>query len=79
MIDLGTLAGLHRHRHELHAYCLHCDRWSALPLERMIAQGKGALRLPIVVRCRECGEPGRLQVRPPIPMPSAAGWITPPR
>jgi hypothetical protein len=27
MIDLGTLAGLHDYGHELHAYCLHCDRW----------------------------------------------------
>jgi hypothetical protein len=28
MIDLGTIAGLHAHDHELHAYCLTCNRWS---------------------------------------------------
>jgi len=26
MIDLGTLAGLHEHRHELDTYCPRCDR-----------------------------------------------------
>ena len=28
MIDLGTLAGLHEHRHRLDAYCPRCDRWA---------------------------------------------------
>ena len=30
MIDLGTLAGLHAHRHRLDAYCPHCARWAKL-------------------------------------------------
>ena len=76
MIDLGTLAGLHEHQHELHAYCLRCDRWRVLPLDRMVAEGRGSLRLPLAVRCRDCGEHGKLQVRPPMPAhPRAAGWI----
>ena len=76
MIDLGTLAGLHQHRHELHAYCLHCDRWTVLPLETLVTQGKGSLRLPLTVRCRDCGETGQLQVRPPMPShPRAVGWV----
>jgi len=76
MIDLGTLAGLHEHHHELHAYCLRCDRWQVLPLERLVAEGRGALRLPLAVRCLECGGKGQLQVRPPMPAhPRAAGWI----
>ena len=78
LIDLGTLAGLLEHRHELHAYCLPCDRWSVLPLERMVREGRGSLRLPLTVRCRECGESGQLQVRPPMPARGSTGWIAPP-
>jgi hypothetical protein len=76
MIDLGTLAGLRAHAHELHAYCLGCDRWSALDLERMIRNGHGGRRLPIAVRCRVCGTTGQLQVRPPMPVwTNANGWL----
>jgi len=76
MIDLGTVAGLRDRRHELHAYCPHCDRWRALDLARLVEAGWGARRLPFPVRCRDCGGPGRLQVRPPCPLRSgAAGWI----
>ena len=47
-----------------------------VPLAELVAQGKGSLRLPIAVRCRDCGEPGRLQVRPPMPTwKNANGWI----
>jgi len=70
MIDLGTLAGLHAHQHELHAYCLPCDRWSTLDLARMVMDGHGERRLPIKARCQVCGETGQLQVRPPVP-----AWI----
>jgi hypothetical protein len=78
MIDLGTLAGLHEHRHELHAYCLRCDRWTVLPLGLMVAHGKGSLRLPLALRCRDCGQAGQLQVRPPMPSnPQAVGWVQP--
>jgi len=78
MIDLGSIAGLHAHQHQLHALCLRCDRWRALDLEGMVRQGLGARRLPLVVRCRECSEPGQLQVRPPVPTRGATGWIAPP-
>ena len=67
MIDLGSLAGLHEHRHEIAAYCPRCDRWAVLPLAELVAQGHGERRLPLRVRCRDCGEVGRLQVRPPVP------------
>ena len=77
-IDLGTLAGLHGRHHELHAYCRHCDRWSALDLARLVASGLGARRLPLRVRCVTCGEPGQLQVRPPAPLRATSGWIAPP-
>jgi hypothetical protein len=33
----------------------------------MIQAGHGTRRLPIKVRCRDCGEVGWLQVRPPMP------------
>jgi hypothetical protein len=78
MIDLGTLAGLHRHQHELACYCARCDRWAVLDLAGMVADGHGERRLPIVVRCQLCGETGRLQVRPPVPTRGPGGWITPP-
>jgi hypothetical protein len=78
MINLGTIAGLHRHQHELAAYCPQCDRWSVLPLARLIDEGKGALRLPVRVHCRACGTAGRLQVRPPVPTRTGTvGWMSP--
>jgi len=77
MVDLGTLAGLHGHDHELHAYCAGCDRWSVLDLAGLIQAGQGQRRLPICVRCRVCGEKGRVQVRPPMPTRSSTGWIAP--
>jgi len=67
MIDLGTLAGLLEHEHQLAAYCPRCDRWAEIDLAAMVARGQGARRLPIRVRCRHCGEVGQLQVRPPVP------------
>jgi len=79
MIDLGSIAGLHQHGHQLAAYCPRCDAWRVLPLAETVAQGKGALRLPLWVRCRDCGEVGRLQVRPPVPTRGPGGWITPPQ
>ena len=77
MIDLGNIAGLHAHNHELHAHCPRCGRWATLPLAEWVSQGKGSLRLPISVRCRDCGEPGRLQVRPPTPTRGPGGWMEP--
>jgi len=77
MIFLGTLAGLLEHRHRLDAYCPRCDRWAELDLAAMVSNGLGDRRLPIKVRCRECGEVGRLQVRPPVPNhPASVGWIS---
>ena len=58
MIDLGTIAGLHEHDHQLAAYCPRCDAWRVLPLGEWVSQGKGSLRLPLRVRCRDCGEVG---------------------
>ena len=78
MIDLGNLAELHQHDHQLAAYCPRCDAWRVVQLEKWVSQGKGSLRLPVRVRCRDCGEVGRLQVHPPVPMRSPEGWIAPP-
>jgi len=60
MIDLGTLADLLEHHHQLDAYCPRCDRWSALDLAALVSNGLGDRRLPIKVRCQVCGEVGRL-------------------
>lgn len=78
MIDLSTIAGLLEHDHQLAAYCPKCERWRVLPLAHLVANGNGSLRLPVKVRCVECGGLGRLQVRPPVPTRSnAVGWIGP--
>jgi phage FluMu protein Com len=74
--DLSTLAGLHEHQQELNAHCPRCDAWRVLPLGEWVRQGKGSLRLPLRVRCRDCGEVGQLQVRPPMPTwTNTSGWI----
>ena len=39
MTDLGSLAGLLEHRHRLDAYCPRCDRWAALDLAAIVADG----------------------------------------
>ncbi len=78
MIDLGTIAGLHERQHEVHAYCVRCARWRVLNLQRLIAIGKGEVRLPLRVRCLRCRALGRVQIRPPMPRHStASGWVMP--
>ena len=77
MIDLSTLAALLEHSHRLDAHCPRCDRWAEIDLAAMVAAGLGDRRLPIKVRCRECGEAGRLQVRPPVPTRGPGGSMEP--
>ena len=78
VIDLGTLAGHHRHQYHLAAYCQGCERWALLDLAAMINAGHGERRLPITVGCHVCGAIGRLQVRPPAPTcTSTNGWMEP--
>jgi hypothetical protein len=75
MIDLGSIAGLHRHQLQLACYRIHCDRWALLDLAAMIDAGYRERRLPIRMRCEVCGEIGRLQVRAPVPLRGPAdGW-----
>jgi hypothetical protein len=74
LVIVGSIAGLYERKHELHAYCHHCDRWRVLDLEAMVLGGMGSRRLPVTVRCLRCGEVGTLQVRPPMPPPSRSGW-----
>jgi hypothetical protein len=46
-----------------------------LDLAAMVRSGHGDRRLPLSVRCRDCGEPGQLQVRPPMPAwANTNGW-----
>ncbi len=76
MIDLGTVAGLLEHDHQLHVYCLACDRWAEVDLARLVDAGQGARRLPLAARCRDCGGAGTLQIRPPMPRWSnTRGWM----
>ena len=78
MIDLGSIAGLHEHQHEVHCYCSKCERWRPLDLQRLIAMGKGGTRLPLRVRCLRCLQLGQVQIRPPMPRHrTASGWVMP--
>jgi hypothetical protein len=78
MIDLGSIRGLHEHRHELRAFCPRCRRWSALDLAALVDAGFGDRRLPLSTRCTDCGSRGELQVRPPMPTRDpSTGWLSP--
>jgi hypothetical protein len=72
MTDLGTLAGLLEHRHELAVYCPRCDRWA------VIALLSWSMPAAAIDACRSgcgvvCGGLSRLQVRPPAPTRSSFG------
>jgi hypothetical protein len=76
MIDLGNIAGLHAHDHQVAAYCPRCDVWRVLPLGEWVRQDKGSPRLPLRARYQDCGEVRQLQVRPPMPpWTNTNGWI----
>lgn len=75
MIDLGSIAGLHGHQHERACYGARCDRWVVLDLAAMIRDGYGERRLPLTLRCQVCGEAGRLQMGPPVPIRGPGGWM----
>ena len=53
------------------------DDVAAAGRDQMVRAGQGERRLPLCVRCRDCGEQGRVQVRPPAPTRSTSGWIAP--
>jgi len=71
MIDLGSIASLYAHGHEL-PYCPRCDAWQVLPLGKWVSHGMGSMRLPLRVRSRDCGGVGQLQVRPSVPTHSGS-------
>ena len=65
---LDTLAKLAEHCHGIDAYCPRCQRWRSLDVPRLVRLGFGRRRLvDFRPRCRECGERGTIQVRPPTP------------
>ena len=51
MLDLGTIAGLHRHQHQLAAYCRGCDRWVVLDPAALINAGDGQRLLAVTALC----------------------------
>ena len=76
MIDLGSIAGLHEHGHQLACHCVRCDRWALLDLAAMINAGHDERPLPITVRCQLCGESGQVQARPIMPAwTNSNGWM----
>jgi hypothetical protein len=74
-ITLDTLAKLLECNHGLSAWCPACQRNAELDLERLVREGHGARRLQgFKPRCRACGGPGRITVRPPTPTWGGASW-----
>ena len=68
MISMRTIEELHSHNHTLALYCLSCDRWGKVDLDRLIQFGKGDKPVTEArFRCRDCGEIVEKQVRPPVP------------
>ena len=48
MIDLGSIASLRAHDHELHAFCGTCDRWAVIALGAMVRAGHSDRRATVV-------------------------------
>jgi len=61
MINLGSLAGLHRQKHQLAAYCQRCARWAEIDLAAMVAAGQGAPNNSMKVPPRERKEAATAQ------------------
>ena len=71
-IVLDSLAALARHGHGVLAYCDACGHQVMLDLQAVVER-HGDRPIPgFKVRCSACGEPGRIQIRPP--MPEFAGY-----
>lgn len=51
MIDLGSIAGLHEHGHQLAAYCQRCDRWVVLDPAALINAGDGQRLRAVTALC----------------------------
>ena len=77
MIRVATFEDLNRQDYGLALYCMGCDRWGDVNLNRLIEIGKG--HKPVTearFRCRDCGELVEKQVRPPVPsLGSAVAYI----
>ncbi len=68
MISMGTIEELREQSHSLALYCISCDRWGEANLDWLIQNGKGDKPVTEArFRCRDCGEIGGQQVRPPVP------------
>jgi len=63
---------------DLVSQCWTEARIGAPPITESVAAGHGDRRLPIRVWCKDCGEAGQLQVRPPMPTRSPTGSIQSP-
>ncbi len=69
MISMGTIEELHSHNHTLALYCISCNRWGEVNLDRLIEIGQGDKPVTEArFRCRDCGEIVEKQVRPPVPL-----------
>ncbi len=68
MISMGTIENLREQNHTLALYCLSCDRWGEVNLDRLIQTGQGDKPVTEArFRCRDCGVIVEKQVRPPLP------------
>jgi hypothetical protein len=74
-INIASAAQFARYHHKAGVYCPQCQRWADLKLHELVMRGLGDRPLvSLPLRCRECGAPGELQVRPPAPAWGGATW-----
>jgi hypothetical protein len=77
MIRVSTFEDLNSQDYSLALYCLTCDRWGDVDLNRLIKTGLGDRPVTAArFRCRDCGQLVEKQLRPPVPIPGGAvGYI----
>ena len=67
-VVLDTPRALYEHDHQIAAHCPPCERWSTLGLLDFVRMGQAEVTLnQLSLRCRRCGQPGSIQIRPPHP------------
>jgi len=68
-VTIVTLEDCLRYHHQVSVFCPRCRHWAELNVARLCARGRGTRPLASLrARCRLCGAPGEVQVKPPAPV-----------
>ena len=74
-ISIRTVQELIGNRHTAGIYCPDCAQWADMDLRGLVALGLGDRPVATLsLRCRDCGTPAHLHVRPPVPQWAGASW-----